>query len=417
MHRAWRVLAGCCILQIGITGIGNNTLGLYLTPVRDELGITTAQMSGFFSIRTVVMAFAALIVYRCYRHFPIKPLLAVMSLIYAGTFAALTCVENVYQLYAVSAVMGLAGSFLMITPSTFIINNWFESRVGTAMGLGVAASGIGGALMNPVSARMIEGLGWKTAILITVALMITICFITVFSLIVYKPSDVGCAPYREAGKEEGGRERPGVKAGFYEAADASGKRALTALMLIMVPLLYLSSQYTHIMPSYGLSLGLPMTIGGVLSSMLMLGNVAAKMSVGWCYDRFDSTKVTVSYIGIVIAAITGLLFSRNVLLICVCSLFFGMSMSFYTVCDPYLVRETYGSGKYDKVYSYYSMFGSLASSIYFTGVGYSYDLLHSYKPSFAFLIAVYLVAALTLAGRLHIRNRAVMAAETESLGG
>ena len=86
--------------------------------------------------------------------------------------------------------------------------------------------------------------------------------------------------------------------------------------------------------------------------------------------------------------------------IAISSLFFGMSMSFYTVCDPYLVRETYGSEKYDKVYSYYSMFGSLASSIYFTGVGYSYDIFRSYKPSFAFLIGAYLLAALLLYLRL-----------------
>lgn len=394
-HKAWSVLLGCCLLQISITGIANNTIGMYLTDIRESLAISAAETTGFISLRTIVTALATPFVIRFYRKLSIKPLLGVVTLLYLVSYVALTFVRSASGLYAVGIALGVFGSFLLITPSTLIINNWFDSQIGTAMGLGVATSGIGGAVMSLASSGLIRNFGWRCSIWATCVIAALIAFFAIFVLIVYQPSDVGLLPYHE--DEE--RQSPGCRK-LQKRSTASLSPFYTKLLIPVMGclgvLLYLSSQCGHIIPSYANSIGFSVVIGGTMSSLVMMGNVCSKLLVGWCYDRFDDTVVTLCFVLVVIASLLGLLSAGSALVISICSFFFGMSMSFYTVSMPYLLRATYGSVGYAKRYSRFVLTGSLMSSLYFVLVGISFDRFGSYKPAFSLLLIGYGIALLLL---------------------
>ena len=67
----------------------------------------------------------------------------------------------VWQWYVAGAVLGVAAAFAFLLPAPVMIGNWFKKKAGLAMGIAMACSGIGGAVMNPLGGALIQSLGWR----------------------------------------------------------------------------------------------------------------------------------------------------------------------------------------------------------------------------------------------------------------
>src|SRR5262249_8110507 len=78
-------------------------------------------------------------------------------------------------------------------PSTALVANWFVRRRGIALGVTVAGATIGGAIAPVVAANLIEGLGWRHALL-ALGLGMAAIAAPVFALVVGRPSEVGQGP-------------------------------------------------------------------------------------------------------------------------------------------------------------------------------------------------------------------------------
>jgi MFS transporter, OFA family, oxalate/formate antiporter len=77
-----------------------------------------------------------------------------------------TSVWHVYIAYGLVLGFGVSCAFV---PSVATVGQWFERRRGLAIGIAVAGTGIGSIVLAPLSSRLIDAYGWRTAMRILAA--------------------------------------------------------------------------------------------------------------------------------------------------------------------------------------------------------------------------------------------------------
>lgn len=99
-----------------------------------------------------------------------------------------------------------------------MIGNWFKKKAGLAMGIAMACSGIGGAVMNPLGGALIQSLGWRPTY--AVLALIAAVLVLPFSLLVmkFKPADprdaYGADEVEDTPASSGAETASGVSAGL-----------------------------------------------------------------------------------------------------------------------------------------------------------------------------------------------------------
>ncbi|MDR1427800.1 MAG: MFS transporter, partial [Bifidobacteriaceae bacterium] len=202
-HRAWAILVACCALQAGALGILSNSAGIFLAPVSTDLGVGRGDLAIYMTIFAVAMTAGMPLAGRLLPRIDMRLILTVAYLFTVGPFALMSQFNAVYQWYIAAVVMGVAAAFVLLMPAPLMINNWFVAKKGLAMGIAMACSGLGGAIMGPVGTSFISGMGWRRAYLMMA--LISAVVVLPFSIFVVRltPACVGLKAYG-AKEAEGG---------------------------------------------------------------------------------------------------------------------------------------------------------------------------------------------------------------------
>lgn len=176
-------------LVLGITVFG---FGVFIPPLRDELGWTIAQISIAFSLRSfengLLAPFTGFMVDR----------LGARRMAFTGLFALVVGLllfsqsRTIWAFYAASLVMAFGQSLGSFTPFSAALMNWFTRQRGRAMGLVSTGNGAGG-LAAPVLATMIVMIGWRETAIAS-ALVIAVIGFPLAMTLRDRPEPYGYAP-------------------------------------------------------------------------------------------------------------------------------------------------------------------------------------------------------------------------------
>ena len=103
--------------------------------------------------------------------------------------------------YLCAVVVGISVSFLTFLPFTLIISNWFEEKRGTALGICFMGRGLGGMLMNTLTAVLLDRYGWRASYRVIGVMMLVILIVMIWFVIRATPEQMGLQPLRK--KESG----------------------------------------------------------------------------------------------------------------------------------------------------------------------------------------------------------------------
>lgn len=388
LHPAWLILIACCFLQAGGVGTISNAAGILVPAVLGDLGFTQGKFILYMTIQGLCMVAALPLAGKLLPRVNIRILVSAGMVVSAAAFASMGSFRAVWQWYIAGGVLGFSSGFVFLLPAPIMIGNWFKKKSGLAMGLAMACSGIGGAVMNPLGGFFIGLFGWRATYAIMAA--IALALVLPFSLLVirFKPADAGVEAY---GAEEGEAlpgAQPQVLAGV-SARTAVGSFSFLCIFLV-AGLISFGATFLQLLPTFAGTVGLA-SIAAFLSSAVMLGNIAGKLALGWLNDKLGARNSTLVGLGVV--ALAG-------------AFLYGVVMSMVSVSIPLVVRRAFGSRDYSQIFSYVSMGTSLIGSLGVSVIAFMYDAFGSYSPSFGLgigicvLSGVLLVAGLASAGRL-----------------
>jgi predicted MFS family arabinose efflux permease len=188
--RAWGIVGALSITETVSWGILYYAFAAFLIPMHDELGFSTAQLTGAFSLALAVAAIAGIGVGRFLDRFSPRALMTGASVAGAGLVVAWSQVHGLLAFYAVWVGIGLVMAAVLYEPAFTVVAKHFTDaaerrKAMTAMTLVAALASF---IFLPVSQALIDAYGWRDALLV---LAVILAVITVpLHAVVLRPAPV-----------------------------------------------------------------------------------------------------------------------------------------------------------------------------------------------------------------------------------
>ncbi|MGI5889063.1 MAG: MFS transporter [Oscillospiraceae bacterium] len=391
IHYAWVIALACLCNQAGVLGILTNCRGMFFEPICSELGFKLGELTFYATIYGIMAIIFVPIAAKLLPKGRIRLLLGSAGLLMAVSEAVQCTFSKLWQWYVVGAVQGMCSSFLLTMTISLLINNWFEKKRGLVFGMVAASSGVAGAIMNAVGAKIIAGSGWRNAYIVLGAILFVL-LVPLNSLAVrFKPEDMGLLPYGAGEEPEGGvKAAPPVETGF--TAREAIRTAAFWLMLIVVGFNAVNSNYNQMLGGYGKSVGYPEEQYSMFISIAMIGSIFIKLLLGHLIDRIGCAR-TIDIANIMsVAGFLFLLFGKVDVLVYCGLVLQGTTMALNSVVFPVWTRHLFGYRDYASIYSYVSISSNAFTSIGLTFFGTIIDSSDgSYIPSAAVGMAIMIV--------------------------
>jgi MFS family permease len=200
IHYGWAMVAVTfltALISAGTVGAP----GVFIVPLQNEFGWSTAEISSALSIRFILFGliapFAAALLNRYgLRNMTLTALLVVVSGLIASLF--MTQVWQLMLLWGV--VIGLGTGMTALVLGATIAARWFAARRGLVVGILTASVATGQLVFLPLVATLTDRYGWRIA----AALMCVMLGVAAFAVLMImrdRPSDLGLRPFGDQGTD------------------------------------------------------------------------------------------------------------------------------------------------------------------------------------------------------------------------
>lgn len=192
IHFAWFVLVGLCItVGLGKAAL-NNTAGLFLSPVSNEIGVGVGNLTLYLSISSVVTMIFLPVGGKLMAKYDARVVLTGAIILQAGSFAMFGLMNYVWGWYIAAVPLGIGGVIITVIAGPILIERWFTKRKGLALGIMTAIGGVMGAFIQPVAGNLISNLGWRSSYFAIGIAVIVIVVPTIIFMLRQNPKEKGC---------------------------------------------------------------------------------------------------------------------------------------------------------------------------------------------------------------------------------
>lgn len=300
------VLIGACLYQCAMIGVLMNCSGVLFAQIRQELSFSMSKVSLYNTMKSVTTALAAASVTALYFRSK-KPIFLLLNQLVTVCGFLLLTVGADNALWYISAVLCGAAGCVGSVAIPMLLTQWFPDNSGTATGIAMSFSGIGGAICNPLCARLIDSMGWRSAIWVLSAVTLAL---TIPGLLLMFHGPAPQEPARRTKAASASSEPLNV-----------GTIVLVALVLIGGSL---GVTFAINISMFAQSIGYALSVGASMTTMIMIGNVGSKFLYGMFCDKVGAWKATMGALAVAMAALLCYLFaSSQVVVLFAASLLYG----------------------------------------------------------------------------------------------
>jgi MFS family permease len=286
---AMRILGG------GLHGYG---FTVFFLPVSDDLGLSRTQTSLAFSLARAEGAIEAPVIGYLVDRFGPKPLMMTAALFAGLGYIALSWV-NSYTGFLITylGLISLAYSAGFIQTPMVVANSWFIRKRARAMTVVGAAVTIGGTLITPVLASVVNGWGWRWGAFLAGCAFLLIC-VPLSLQIKRSPESVGLRPDGDGSDVENRLPAPRAKSANRDSISSdvgptSAMKTLAFWALAFSMLARVGTQSTmmvHFIPMMVWK-GISQERAALLLSAFAFLNLGFHFFLGWVADRMNKPRL------------------------------------------------------------------------------------------------------------------------------
>lgn len=277
--------------------------------------------------------------------FPLKNLMLFGCALLGCGLVLHATAHSVALVYTARIMMGISLGFVGVLPSVVLVSNWFARRRGTALGILLTGTSIGGVVIPPLATPLIERFGWRPAMAFVSLIIWLLLAPAIIFLVRSRPSEIGLRP-------DGDHEKPGLT-----PADSSD--GLTFAEAIKTPIFWIFSLgaalifYPIFVTSQQLILqtariGFTAWQGTLVLSGLFAVSVAGKFLFGYLSDKFAPVRIILLCTAVMFAS-TFLLLDLNTATAFVFLVPFGLGYGGAFVLIQRLAADFFGHRDYPKI--------------------------------------------------------------------
>ncbi len=384
----WGVLAASFATLVLVQG-ATFTFPVFLVPLTREFGGLRGVAAAAFSLHNLVVGLVATVVDPLMGRFGERRVFAVAAVVLGvGLAASGTAGSAAALIGSFSVIAGIGAGLLGSVAQTVTLSRWFPRARGTVVGLALSGMGMGMFVFAPLSAFLIERLGWRGAF-VALGAGTGLLLLPTNALAPGAPPE----PPVSASPDRGGaRAEPRVREVL-----GTGRFWLFAVAFFMTPVsnfMITTHQVAHIVEA-GID---PQWAAAAFGAMGLLSAVG-RAGFGALSDRVGRVPAALTSYAATVGGTLALLLLRPGAphwLLYAFVVLFGLTLGARGPIVAALVADLYRGRVYGSVLGLITLGNRLGSALGPWLGGAIYDLTGSYRAAFGVAIGAITVAAITL---------------------
>jgi OFA family oxalate/formate antiporter-like MFS transporter len=374
----WWIVLACFIISIVTGAVTFFGFTAFFDPLVKEFGWSYTQISFALSLRGIEMSFISpLIGFLVDRHGSRR--LAMWGVITVGLgFVLLSFTHSLWMFYASIILIAFGGGGCTGVVMMHIVTNWFQKKVGLALGILTSGFGASGFLI-PVIVWLIDDFGWRTAVII-VGLGTWVIGIPLVLVIRNTPEEYGLHPdgrktdpspvARADGKD--------CEAEDVNFRDALRHRAFLFLALTeAIRMMAVAAVITHIMP-YLNFLHIPRATAGLIAAGVSVISILGRLGFGWLADFCDKRYTIAASLAMMSLGMFALFYVDIGWVMILFLLLFPSGYGGGTSVRGALLSEYFGRAAFGRLIGIVMGVGAIGAMIGPTLTGFIFDTTGSY---------------------------------------
>lgn len=398
MHWLMVFIAMCSLLVsngmilTGLTAFDSAILAEFSDWSRGDLkmrGLITLMLTG------ILAPFIGIVIDRI----GVRILMMVGAVILGGAYYGYGMITDIKHMYLIHSAFAVVLVACGLNVSVILVSNWFVKLRGTAIGIAVVGTSLGGAILAPLFGGWVaDGMHWREAFQLAAMIPAGLFLLALFA-VRNRPADMGMIPN---GAEELSEEQQDVSQHGMEYKDAIKTKSFWSIAFIAMFTFYtlLGLQANLVLHLQDLGFDLQTAAAGL--AMLFTPALIGKFLFGMFADRIKGKRILYSNLILMLAGLVGLLFAdKSWILYTVAVIGFAWG-GFYTLLQLNAVNNfgLKASGKLLGTITVLDAFGG-GLGIWLTGK--MFDIYGSYHNAFiVFVVLVVLSVGLISQVKKHV---------------
>ncbi|MEQ7790409.1 MFS transporter [Staphylococcus nepalensis] len=390
LHFAWLILIGLCVsVGLGKAAL-NNSAGLFLSPVSQDLNVGVGSLTIYLSVSSIVTLLFLPFGGKLLSKYSARLVLFFAIIFQAGAFALFGLMNSIWGWYLLAIPLAIGGVFITVIGGPVLIERWFSKGKGLSLGILSAIGGLLGVFAQPIIGALISQFGWRNAYFITGLGVLIIVTPIILLLIRNSPKDKNTKAYGDTSTDIDPRKQiQNIEGIAYTTAKKTPAFFLLALFFFIITAI---SSFTMHVPTYLVNHGQKVSIAGAMMSALMVGVFVGSLVFGYLTDKIGAKKVgLLAMILGLIATILLIAMPDFIVVVAVALFLFGMFTSSIGTIAPAMASSLFGSKDYSQIYSTSSIGLALASIVALPAYGFIYDISGSYTTGLIIIILLFVV--------------------------
>lgn len=390
----WRSLVGCFLCMFIVQG-SIQTFAIFMPQVAADTGWKLTQVAMVSTVSTVSAFCSNLLISKVLKKLGAKRLMMIGAALLAVHFTLFSIYNNVYLFCLEGLIGGIIIAWGTVAPCTIIVNNWFIKNRSQYVAVIVAAAMFGSVLFNPLSALLIENIGWRGAYRVLAAFVGVVGVLSVRLLVSESPASKGQLPY---GFDEVSdcKNTNTVNDGI-ELADAK-KSSAYWLLAVGIFFIGLSTNIENYMPAFWQSQGLhSVTSSAIMSAYAFIAAVGS-IFMSKVNDKLGGKKfvmITSLLFAVSVFVMTYTKAVENLIFLIICCIPFAIGgKKASSLTAPLVVAETFGRKDYASIIGTFT--AMLQLGIGMSNIVIGKLLPNGYPVTFTTMIVINLVGMLCL---------------------
>lgn len=192
---SWLICMACMLLIICTMGTCTNAFSVYL-PYIESQGLNASAGSMILSVRCFFSLIGMVLVPLFYRRLSHRLGMTLTCVMAAAAFLIYSVASSPLLYYTAAAMAGLAYGLGSLIPVSLVLNRWFKTNRGFAMGLCTAGTGISTICFPPLITWITETYNLQISFLLE-SVFILGCALLIWFVLRDTPEETGREPYRK----------------------------------------------------------------------------------------------------------------------------------------------------------------------------------------------------------------------------
>jgi MFS family permease len=362
------------------SGLGFYNHSVILKALTSNLDFPVTASSIAISVFFLSSGLAGLAVSVLLEKYDARVVITTGALLAGLSLGCLGWVENLTQLFVLYVLFGIGFSASGLLPATTLITRWFVNRRASALSITTTGLSVGGVLVTPLSAYMVELYGlrltspWMGLVFIVGIVPLCLLYVRSYPELIEAPLPAAHTnPLQALGKLPDRGFRDATRSRYFWGVSA-------AYFFLMM------SQVGGIAHQFNLLSG-HISIGQATSMLAILPvcSIAGRLAGGWVLDHTDMKIFTLLMIIIQATSLLVLSSSQEQWSLAVGLGLFGISVGNLLMLHPLLIAEAFGLKAYARVFAVSNLMATFGVAIGPGLMGWLFSLSGDYGS--AYLVA------------------------------